>query len=137
MRRGHATAILLVLSTACAGAPRAGGSPACDAAWGHATRVLSAALDDYLAGMRRYAATRDGAGTGPAEARARARAAQWETARRGAFETVCRDWPEETRACVAAAASAPGLGDCAPATEALVISFTEEVVTAFAASPLR
>ncbi len=135
----RARAAALLLFTACAGAPaaREGETSPCGVAWGHATTVLRSALDDYLAGMRRYAAARDGADTGPAEARARARAAEWEATRRGVFETACRAWPDETRACVTAASSAPGLGDCAPDTADLVTSFTEEVVAAFAASPLR
>jgi len=144
MRRAPRPELLLAValslsSAACAGPSGArGAAPSpCDDAWDHTTLVLRAALDEYLAGMRRYAAARDGIDTAPAEERARGRAAAWETARRGEFGASCRAWPPEERTCVLGAASAPGLGSCNADTGALVSSFTDEVVAAFAQNPIR
>jgi len=99
------------------------------------TALLGEALDGYLEGMRKFAAARDGASTAPAEARARARATEWEVAQRPGFEKVCRAFSPEEARCVREAASARELPGCG--LEPLVTSFTDEVVAAFAANPLR
>lgn len=141
-----ALAAVACLSLAgCAGAAgaRAGSPPAprveprCAEAWARVSAALRGGLDEYLAGMRRFAAARDGASTDAAEARARARAVEWEARRRPEVERACGTWAPETLACTLQAASARSLADCGPEPEALVTSYTDEVVAAFAASPLR
>jgi len=130
--------LVAVAATACSGAGaglRSGPDAPCDEGWAHTTVLLGRALDAYLEGMRRFAAARDGASTAPSEARARTRAAEWEAAHREEFGRTCRAWPPESLRCVAEAESALALHGCG--LEQLVTSFTDEVVTTFAASPLH
>jgi len=128
----------------CAGAPlpRAGearpaADPRCGALWPSASAALAAALDEYLEGMRKFAAARDGASTAAAEGRARTRAIAWEAQHRPEVERGCGAWAPATLACALEAKSARALADCGPEAEALVTSYTDEVVAAFAASPLH
>jgi hypothetical protein len=136
VRRAAPLLALALAASACAGVPErtARRSPCADA-WGHVTALLHEALETYLDGMRRFAAAHDGKSTAAAEARARARAVGWEDSRRGGFDAACRAFSPEELRCVEAAASAPELLPCGQ--EPLVTSFTDEVVAAFAASPLR
>ncbi|MFT3915179.1 MAG: hypothetical protein QM704_13970 [Anaeromyxobacteraceae bacterium] len=141
MRRALPAAALLALA-ACAGAQRPAGAGArgdarCPALSARASAVLDRALDEYLEGMRRYAAARDGASTAPAEARARARAVEWKALHRPELERGCGAWAPDTLACALEADSARALGDCGPEAAALVSSYTDDVVAAFASSPLR
>jgi hypothetical protein len=132
--RTRSALIAAALSLACARAERA---PArgCDAAFDHVDALLRSGLETYVEGMKRYAAARDPeVTTAAAETRVRARADAWSAAHRAPVVGACRGWSEERYRCVLAAADAPSLNGCG--LEPVVRSFTDEVVSEFAARPL-
>lgn len=135
--RAHASAALvfaaaLVLS-ACAGAQRVS-SNRCDEAFSHADGLLRAGLSGYVEKMKRYAAARaPERSTHDAEARVHRRADVWTATHREPTVRACRAWPEEQLVCVLAAEAASELPTCG--LEPLVQSFTDEVVSDFAARP--
>ena len=132
--RSLAALLAVALATACARAERAP-ARSCDAVFDHVDGLLRSGLDAYLAGVRRYAAARDPqATTAEAEARARARAEAWSAAHRAGFVDACAAWPEERYRCAVAASDASSLNGCG--LEPVVRSFTDEVVSEFAARPL-
>jgi hypothetical protein len=132
--RSLIVAVAAVLATACARAERAP-ARSCDAAFDHVDGLLRSGLDSYVAGVRRYAAARDPqATTAEAEARVRARAEAWSAAHRAGFVDACAAWPEARYRCVVAASDAASLNGCG--LEPVVRSFTDEVVSEFAAHPL-
>lgn len=136
--RSPARAALALALAALAGCAARGAAPAsaCAASFDRADGVLRAALASYVAQMRRFAAARDpGATTAPAEARVLARADAWTEARRPEVIAACRTWPEERTRCVLAAGSPQELSACG--LDALVASFTDEVVASFAARPVE
>lgn len=132
IRRAPAAAVLLLLA-ACAGAQRGGGDR-CDQAFSHADGLLRAGLAEYVTQMKRYAAARDPeVTTAAAEARVQEKAEAWTSAHRAPTVKECRAWPEERLVCVLGTRHASELGPCG--LDALVRSFTDEVVADFAAKP--
>lgn len=133
MSRPALAAVLAVLLAACAGAQRHGGDR-CEQAFAHADGLLRAGLADYVNEMKRYTAARDPQlSTAGAEARVQQKAEAWTAAHHGPAVRECRAWPEERLVCVLEADHASDLGPCG--LEALVRTFTDEVVSDFAAKP--
>lgn len=139
MRGATPAAVLLGAALAgCAGpsamavpSPAAAGSR-CDEAWRRVESLLSAGLETYLDGMRRFSLASDPArSTAEAEARAHERARAWSAVHGPGFAAGCPEWTPALVACVIAAESSPGLVDCG--LEPLVRSFTDEVVGAYLA----
>jgi hypothetical protein len=126
-------ALLVVALTSCAGVPH-GGEDRCRLAFQRADGLLRAGLAEYVDKMKAFTAARDPQlRTAGAEARAQERAEAWTATRREPAVKECRDWPEERLVCVLEAKHAAELGPCG--LDALVQSFTDEVVEDYAARP--
>jgi hypothetical protein len=127
-----ATALFAVGLVACAGATR--GSDPCGEAFARTDGLLRAGLAEYVTKMKAFTAARDPeVSTASAEARLSARADEWTASHREPTVKQCREWSEERLVCVLEARHASELGPCG--LEPLVRSFTDEVVTAYAAKP--
>jgi hypothetical protein len=120
------------VSAGCAGAQRS--EDRCAEAFSRADGLLRAGLAEYVSKMKAFTAARDPeVSTAGAEARVAARADEWTASHRETTVKGCREWPEERLVCVLEARHASEVGACG--LEPLVRSFTDEVVTAYAARP--
>jgi len=139
MRGATLAAVLLAAALAGCAGPSAAVAPAsadadrrCDEAWRRVESLLSAGLETYLDGMRRFSLASDPArSTAEAEARAHERARAWSAVHAPGFAAGCPEWTPDLVACVLAAEDPPGLVACG--LEPLVRSFTDEVVGAYLA----
>jgi len=132
--RSLAAAVMLGLAGCATPAPRPAES--CDAAFDHADALLREGLATYVGEIRRYAHARDPElSTASAEERAWSRADAWTASRRPGFVAACRSWPGDQVRCVLVADVPRVLSACG--LEALVKSFTDDVVAEFAARPVE
>ena len=130
--------VLPALLAACATAPRPQSraeSQRCEAASARVEYLLHTGLETYLDGMSRYAGARDPElSTAAAEERTKARSDAWMKSHRDAVLRSCEEWSDDRYTCVMTADNADRLRHCG--LEALVKSYTDEVISEHAARPL-
>jgi hypothetical protein len=130
--------LLAAAAAALGGCATAGPPPAppCAAAFDHADALLRDGLASYVGEIKRYAGARDPElSTAAPEKRTWARADAWTARQRPEFLAACRAWPEDQVRCVLVADVPRVLSACG--LEALVTSFTDDVVATFAARPVE